>query len=145
MMTEYSGAAAAAVLLAANSVVDIRSRKIALLPTLAALGTAAALRIGSGSGALLTAARLTSSAMCGIVLLAASAASGGRIGAGDGILMLAVGVMTDGAQAAATLFFGLASVLMWALLQRLRKTPQKEVPFVPFLFAGFLIQRSLFT
>ena len=135
-----------AVLLAANSISDIRRKEILLLPTILA-GAAGAVRIllGTGSPAGLSADtgrlwQLLAALFPGMCLMGISAASGGRIGMGDALVVCAAGTWAGAEPILSGLFLAFLLVPAAALLLRSRKKRVKELPFIPFLCAGFLIQ-----
>lgn len=74
----------------------------------------------------------------GILVLAA--ATGGRIGPGDGLLLVVTGIYLGGAGNFQLLMYGLLYAALASLtLLVLRKWHRnRELPFVPFLFLGYL-------
>lgn len=130
-----------AALLAANSISDLRRKEILLLPTLLAwaAGIVAALRAPGGIIPLLL------SLLPGLCLMGISAASGGRIGMGDALVVCAAGTWTGAGRVCFSLFAALMSVPAAALLLRKRGRRIKEMPFIPFLCAGYLVSLLLFS
>lgn len=120
-------------LLIVNSVTDIRKREILLLPTLLVLA----------GGVIRNRAAFTT-LLPGIVLLLLSAAAPGKIGFGDGLAVCAAGVWCGTERILIILFFGLLAVPAAAGILHIRKQRVRELPFIPFLLLGFLVERILF-
>lgn len=76
----------------------------------------------------------------GVVLLMLSVLTGGRIGAGDAVLLIVTGIYLGLEQNLQLFFSGLSLCGMWALgLLILRKKSRKDsIPFVPFLLAAYM-------
>lgn len=76
----------------------------------------------------------------GVVLLMLSVLTGGRIGAGDAVLLIVTGIYLGLEQNLQLFFSGLLLCGMWALgLLILRKKSRKDsIPFVPFLLAAYM-------
>lgn len=70
----------------------------------------------------------------GCFLLAAGYITEERVGYGDGWLVLALGMWLDNRTIFRVLFGGSVLVLIWGICLR-----RKEVPFVPFLTAAYMI------
>lgn len=76
----------------------------------------------------------------GVVLLFLSVLTGGRIGAGDAVLLIVTGIYLGLEKNLELFFFGLFLCSIWALgLLVLRKRNRKDsIPFVPFLLAAYM-------
>lgn len=76
----------------------------------------------------------------GVALLLVSIATGGKIGAGDGVLLIVTGIYLGLKQNLELFFCGLFLCGIWALgLLVLRKRSRKDcIPFVPFLLASYI-------
>ena len=76
----------------------------------------------------------------GVVLLMLSVLTGGRIGAGDAVLLIVTGIYLGLEQNLQLFFSGLLLCGMWALgLLILKKKSRKDsIPFVPFLLAAYM-------
>ena len=76
----------------------------------------------------------------GVALLFFSVLTGGKIGAGDGVLLIVTGIYLGLEQNLQLFFCGLLLCSMWALgLLILRKKTRKDsIPFVPFLLAAYM-------
>ena len=76
----------------------------------------------------------------GVALLFFSVLTGGKIGAGDGLLLIVTGIYLGLEQNLQLFFCGLLLCSMWALgLLILRKKTRKDsIPFVPFLLAAYM-------
>ncbi|BCJ92480.1 hypothetical protein acsn021_00490 [Anaerocolumna cellulosilytica] len=79
-------------------------------------------------------------AIPGLFLLALNPITRGQIGLGDGLIVLILGVCLGFTLTASMLLLGLfASALYSAILLLFKKAGRKKtIPFVPFLFLGFL-------
>ncbi|MGN0343584.1 MAG: prepilin peptidase [Lachnospiraceae bacterium] len=76
----------------------------------------------------------------GVVLLFLSVLTGGKIGAGDAVLLIVTGIYLGLEQNLELFFCGLMLCGLWALgLLVLRKKSRKDsIPFVPFLLAAYM-------
>ena len=76
----------------------------------------------------------------GVVLLILSVLTGGRIGAGDAVLLIVTGIYLGLKQNLELFFGGLILCSIWALgLLLLHKKNRKDsIPFVPFLLASYI-------
>lgn len=132
-----SGAVAiAAIFLAVNALRDIKRREIFFWPSLLVLASGAIWHLLTYG-----AASLMLSLIPGALLLASSHLSGGRIGAGDGIIALAAGPLLGLLQSARMLIggiflAGIAAAILLALGRR-----GEELPFVPFLLLSLCLWR----
>ena len=137
--------AAALALLGANSITDIRMRRILPRTTILA-GAAGLLRCvltepWLSRGDLLITAAL--SLLPGSVLLLIHRTTDDRIGSGDGMVVCSLGVWTGIVPAACSVLAALFLVLVYVIVMNLFGHRIKEVPFVPFILAGYVLQ-SLF-
>lgn len=73
-------------------------------------------------------------------LLAVGKASNGKVGYGDGILILVLGVWTGFLECLLTLTAGLLLASIWAAAALILKIHNKKdtIPFIPFLLIGYL-------
>ena len=78
--------------------------------------------------------------LVGGCFLGLSAVSGNQIGAGDGVLLIALGTVLEMEEYLRTLCLALGSCGLWALilLGILRKKKTTELPFVPFVLLGYV-------
>ena len=69
-----------------------------------------------------------------------SAVSGNQIGAGDGLLLIALGTVLEMEEYLRTICLALIGCGLWAviLLGILRKKKTTELPFVPFVLLGYV-------
>ena len=76
----------------------------------------------------------------GVVLLFFSVLTGGKIGAGDAVLLIVTGIYLGLEQNLELFFCGLLLSSVWALtLLVMRKKSRKDsIPFVPFLLAAYM-------
>ena len=138
-------------LLGVNSIRDIRKREIFLVPTIL-VGVAGIARIlwiyyaerrasvGAtdpnipvpGNAGMLLVALLP-----GIVLFLTAILSNGKVGGGDALVLLALGAWTEPEVPACTLAFALLMAPIAAMFRKQKKDP--EVPFIPFLLAGYML------
>ena len=92
-----------------------------------------------------TAVRLVSGCIPGAAAILLSVLSEGRIGAGDGIVLIALGIWTGAVRTAAVFAAGLMFACVWAAGYLLaEKRLRRVIPFVPCLGAGFSITAILF-
>ena len=124
------------ILLLCNSIRDIRKKEILLIPT-AAAGAAGLFAAFVLQEPVLTG--ILPSLLPGILLLFLSRFTGEKIGYGDGILTLTLGIWRglSGTLLILAGAFWLASGTAIFLL--IRRSVRKELPFVPFLFLSCLI------
>lgn len=124
-------------LLTANTINDLRKKEILLLPTIF---------YGIFGCFILLSEKPTSffrSLFCflpGLFLLAVGKASNGKVGYGDGILILVLGVWTGFLECLLTLTTGLLLASAWAAASLILKIHIKKdtIPFIPFLLIGYL-------
>ena len=151
---DVSAAAVTGGLLIMNTVWDLRKKEILLLPTLLILAGGVICRIleGTAEEIQLLSGQVSSGAggwqwipavLPGVFLLLLSLASKGKVGFGDGLVVCAAGLWCGPESILLALFFALLLVPAAAGMQRLRKRKVRELPFVPFLLAGFVLQRML--
>lgn len=76
----------------------------------------------------------------GVSLLIFSVISGGKVGAGDGMILMVTGVYLGIRQNAELFLTGLVFCSMWAMYLMVfkRKSRKTEIPFVPFLLAAYV-------
>ena len=125
-----------AALLAGNCLQDIRKREILLLPTL--LTGIAGIHFHFSEGRI---SSIALSLLPGILLLLCSLVTRGAIGGGDAVLTAAVGAWTGFSEITVTVLLALALVPVAAGLFRAVGKRRKELPFVPFILAGWLLIR----
>lgn len=129
-------------ILAINCWGDIKKREIYLLPTilygLLGLGIHIFTLTANYKG-------IISSLIPGIFLLLVGKASNGKVGYGDGILVLALGLWVGFLKCLLTLTAGLTLAAIWSGLFLIIKRYKKndEIPFIPFLLLGYLLRMLL--
>lgn len=76
----------------------------------------------------------------GVLLLIFSVISGGKVGIGDGVILMVTGIYLGVKQNMELFFTGLLLCGVWAALLLIfhKKSRKDEIPFVPFLFAAYL-------
>lgn len=76
----------------------------------------------------------------GVTLLVLSKLSGGRIGAGDAVLLIVTGIYLGFEQNMQLFFSGLLLSGIWALgvLVLKKKSRKDSIPFIPFLLAAYM-------
>jgi len=127
-------------LLLANAVWDLRKKEILTVPTLLVLAAGIVrVSLACRGGSVLWMAAL----LPGIFLMLFSIITAGRIGFGDGMVLCAAGIWCGTESILLSLFFALLAVPAAAGILRIRKHPVRELPFVPFLTAGFFLERIL--
>ena len=133
------GSLVAGGLLIANMIQDIRKREIVLLPTLLVLAAGVILQIMAVSTGKAETGPWPLALLPGAVLLLLSIAAAGTIGFGDGLAVCAAGIWCGPEQMLFALFFALLLVPAAAAVLRLRKKRFRELPFLPFLLAGYVL------
>ena len=111
------------------SLQDIRDRELSFAVLLEFLGTG------------LICAFVTGTEVClwpGMTLLLLAAASGEKIGYGDGWLILGMGMWCSAEEIVSVLLMGCVLCTGAGILRK-----EKELPFVPFLTAGYIAGRYL--
>lgn len=126
-------------LLGLNCWGDIKKREIYLIPTIlyGLLGLILQLyELKSIHLGLLT------GMIPGLFLLMTGMVSSGKVGYGDGILVLALGIWIGFFKCLMTLTTGLLLAAIWSafslVIKRFKKDDQ--IPFIPFLFFGYLVR-----
>ena len=127
-------------ILSVNAIWDIHRKEILLSPVLV-MGAAGILYrffyISDGIAGVFT------SLMPGAFLLAASLLSGGRIGKGDALLALCLGEWTGLSNGIFVIFAGSAGAALAGTFLLINKKKTAEIPFVPFLLCGYILQMIL--
>lgn len=79
----------------------------------------------------------------GLLCIVISLISRGNVGMGDGLMIFMLGAFLKTEEIISTCFVALTMVGLVALVAMvlLRKKRDVEIPFVPFLFAGFLVTK----
>lgn len=78
----------------------------------------------------------------GLLLLVIGKITGNGIGEGDALILLGLGIYMGIFQAAAVLFYGLVGCALTGMIFMIlrKKKWKEEIAFIPFLFAGYIIQ-----
>lgn len=81
------------------------------------------------------------SALVGLTLIILSQLMKGRIGLGDGIVFLTLGLWKGAGEAGTILFYSLLLCSLWSILQLIQKKMKRSdsVPFLPFIFFGIIL------
>lgn len=138
------GKAAVLLLLLVNAAGDIRRREISLSFTMGFLTVGAACRLlclKAGSWLL---PGLLLPLMPGFSLLLLSWFSSGKIGAGDGLVVLAAGFWTEAEPLLYACLGAFLLVVLAEALLRLFRRSRKEWPFMPFLCAAWVFYEWVF-
>lgn len=119
-----------------NSWIDIRKRQISLLITAVFAGCGIIWTIYTRSVAL----DFLLCAGTGLVFVGISILTDGSMGMGDGWIIMALGTMMRPAEFFTMLFVGMlcSAVFAGIMLMVFRRKGHMEIPFVPFLLAGYL-------
>ncbi|MCI8401812.1 MAG: hypothetical protein HFI38_06935 [Lachnospiraceae bacterium] len=119
------------------SVEDMRSQRILLGPVLAVIAGGIAGRIGSGS---LLMWDTLAGAAAGILFWGFSCLTGERMGKGDALVILCLGLYLGFRVTLAVLLFALllSSCAALYLLLVKKKAAQTAIPFIPFLTGGLI-------
>jgi len=124
------------IFLGINAWMDIRKREISLL-------IAAIFAVAGAIGSIVSGRSLLQMLIpMGIVLifLGLSVITNGAVGMGDVWILLALGLMMDTEEFLGTLCIGMLLAGGWSLilLVIVKKNRHTEIPFVPFLLAGYM-------
>lgn len=123
-------------LLGTNAWLDIKKREISLAGTaiFAVIGILLTVKEGSMDWRYLAVAGV------GLLFLGISGLTGGRLGMGDGFMILALGTMLSMEKLLTVLMLGMMACACYAgiLLLAFRKNRNTRIPFVPFLLAGYI-------
>lgn len=123
-------------LLGGNAWLDIKKREISLAGTgiFTLVGILLALKQGNLDWRYLAAAGI------GLIFLGISGLTGGKIGMGDGFLILALGTVLSLEELLTVLMIGMAVCACYGgvLLLGFRKSRNTCIPFVPFLLVGYV-------
>ena len=122
--------------LGVNSWIDIRKKQISLLITVVFAGGGIIWTIRTGSDAL----DFLLCAGTGLGFVGISIFTEGSVGMGDGWILMALGTMMRPAEFFTMLFVGMLCSAGFAgvMLMVFRGKGHMEIPFVPFLLAGYL-------
>ena len=127
------------VFLVIGAVCDIRSRSIPWL-LYAVFGTVGVgMFFMSGSEDYMEAAF---GILLGIVFVGVSLISGGKLGMGDGLAVLIMGIYLGGSRTAEAMLYAMliSAVISIAILALRKGNKDTALPFVPFLLTGCLVQ-----
>lgn len=119
-------------------IMDVKKQKVSLFYAGGGAVCAAiwdVIRVGTGMDSL---TGFLLSAFPGIMLLGISALTG-KVGVGDGIVLLGIGFFLDWQKACGCLFIGLILSSVWSIYLLLFKKAGKgtRIPLMPFLLAGY--------
>lgn len=81
------------------------------------------------------------SVLAGLILIVLSQLMKGKIGLGDGIVFLTLGLWKGGGEAGVILFYSLLLCSLWSVTQLIQKKINRSdaVPFLPFIFLGVVL------
>ena len=122
-----------------NGIWDVRKKEIFLIPTVIAGIGGVFFSILSGESCV----EVLTAFFPGLIVLAAAAFSEGGIGAGDAVVVLAIGAWEGVISTFIVLAISLMLAFVAAMLCFLTGRRQKEMPFVPFLFAAGVLHMFL--
>lgn len=124
-------------LLGINTRQDLKCREICLLTTMGMGVTGMLLQSVCWNKSI---GWLLEAALPGLFLLVTSVLSGQKVGMGDGLSVLVLGIWSGMGAAAFAMMSGLFYICVWNLITVRRGTTDKaqEYPFLPFLTAGYL-------
>lgn len=141
MEMDKIGIMVAGIFLAAESICDIRDKTLPWSITVAG--------IVAGVVCMIMEKRMTPELLNGLlpgaIMLVLSRLTGGAIGYGDGMLVLALGLFYEVNGLMFLLMTGIfyAGIVGLILLLFFHKKGKYELPFVPFLFLGWLTERCV--
>ncbi|MBQ4482849.1 MAG: prepilin peptidase [Lachnospiraceae bacterium] len=141
MVTEYIREGLLLIFLITGTIADIRKRSIPVLLFLIFGIAGVVLFMLTGS---VTLTDEIFGILLGIVFVALSHISDGKIGAGDGIAILVSGIFLGGSRAACQTLYGMlgASLISILLLMVRRGNRNTALPFLPFLLTGYLMDKA---
>ena len=122
-----------------NGIWDVRKKEILLIPTVIA-------GIGGVIFSILSEKNYIDILMAfipGLIILVAAAFSEGGIGAGDAVVVLAIGAWKGVISTFTLLALSLMFAFVASMFCFLTGRRQKELPFVPFLFAAVMLHMFL--
>lgn len=116
---------------------DIRYKTIPVIPVIVMGGMLLTYRVWNGTGWM----ELLGGCLPGVIFLLISLLTREKIGSGDGLVLLALGCgfaieEVVGIVGMALFFAAIVAIVLLVVKKASRKT---EIPFVPFLFLGFLV------
>lgn len=122
--------------LGVNAWTDIRKKEVSLISVLAAGVSGIVWSWQSGRGLL----QVIISAGIGLAFLALSFITREALGMGDAWMLLAFGMMVETEEFVTDICMGMLLAGAWSmiLLVVLKKNRNTEIPFVPFLLAGYV-------
>ena len=132
------------VLLGLNAVWDIRRKEVIPVSLAAAAAGGVLLRLteNAAAGNVFPGscpAGIAADLLPGAVMLLFSYLSEGRLGGGDALLMCVLGIWTGAFPVICSLCLGLFLILAAAGFRGLQGRRIRELPFVPFLLAGYIL------
>ncbi|MEE0954630.1 MAG: hypothetical protein U0L49_02325 [Eubacterium sp.] len=133
---------AGGILLAVNSIKDLKKHEIFFFPTVAAGVCGAVLRI---TGGITVPAELMAASLPGLILEAVSFFTCGKVGIGDGILFLALAMWNDTFRMwmllPASLVIAAAGGLILNRMDHKKqgRGRETEIPYVPCIFAAYIL------
>lgn len=124
------------VFLGIESIADYRKKTILLYPSVIMITAAAVCNIVSGR---MNVQEMAAGCLTGAAIILTGIISKQRIGLGDGVILLVIGMWSGGIVSFMTLVLGstAASVIMLMFLLSGRIKKGQQIPFVPFLLIGF--------
>ena len=129
------------IILVCNAVQDIRKREILFWFTIAAGLSGLIYSVWQGAQP----SDFILALLPGFIMLTASLITKGKIGIGDGLVILALGLWTGCPAALYSLACGLLVSLPAAAAAQLTKKKDKELPFIPCLLPAYLFLPVIFS
>ena len=120
---------------AVNAVRDIRRKEILFRPTLIFAAAGVIYGILQKQEPLF----IVTGLLPGMMVMLLSAASRGAVGFGDAVFLAAAGIWTGWRSAAAMFLCGLLIQSAVSAVYKLSGGSRKELPFIPAMFAGYLL------
>lgn len=126
-----------------NSIMDLRTKKISLKIMLILFISGCVFRVMQGN---LFTLEFVLGLLPGGICLALSYMTRGNIGIGDGFMFLVLGAFLSIEELFVTsmIALGSAGIAAMVLLIGFHKKKNYEIPFVPFMFVGFVITKILY-
>lgn len=124
------------VFLGVNAWLDIRKKEVSLLTVVIFSAAGVLWYVENGRNFMEAVVPLG----MGLMFLALSLLTSGSVGLGDAWMLLALGLMLETGEFLGTLCIGMLLAGGWALILLVirKKSRHTEIPFVPFLLAGYV-------
>ena len=124
------------VIIAINALRDLKSREIYVIPTVICMAAGIVYQVVYCG---IQPPELIFMLSPGLMILGISFLTGGAIGRGDSILILAIGALTGGENTWLMLAIAMAMTAVCAAVLWIKKSGVKELPFAPFMLPAMIV------